>query len=655
MQNIFSIIVLISLLFYIECSFAFDVRFDNFQKAAIDELAANNIDKAYENANKSKKATITNDIIKFVVMNRSMNYTINDGKYLINKYQWLAVLLPNKFDKIMNTTLSYKIIKDYHNILPKKTALSKFFLYDAAIREKIQQSKKLKDLELLWIKSTFPPKIENYLVCNYIKFFQITSLESKIKNMLMNKKIEGAKNLITFLPNTKKSAYEELIQASKNLELAKKIFNNKSTPQTLRMVALYFYIKHLNQAKLYQKTYDLLLNANYTEFAAKWWQLKNIAIRNALREKKYQTALNLAKSNQIKEGHEFFESQWLAGFITFRMLNNPRDSLEHFYNIFNTAKTSHSKAQGAYWLGRAYEVIGNKEKSSHWHNLAVKNYPHFFYGQLSSLEINTKLEYRAVLNNNKPTKHNSVNKKELEEIIIWAKSLYKCGCGFKTEANRLANYIMNLNLDEQEIQLVLEQLEEIPMIVAASKQLANSGHVLIKAGYPLYPEVAKIGTKYQSNLYLSIIRQESGFDHEALSLAGARGLMQLMPKTAEKYAKQLGLQKNNYDCDAYTNIIIGTCYIDKLMEIWNNNYIMAIASYNAGENVVARWIIEYSDPRISNSLHQIIDWLELIPYGETRLYVKKVLENIINYNFAINKVSYSKDTIIQLFGATYLH
>ena len=646
-----SFTILILLLFYIKNLFAFDVRFDGFQKSAINELASNNINKAREKANQSKKAAITNDIIKFVVMDRSVRPKINNGKDLINKYRWLATLLPNKFDKIMNTNLSYQEIKNYYDLLPQKTALSRFFLYEATIREQIQQSDGLKKLELLWTKSTFPPEIENYLICNYVKYFQATSLESKIRTLLMNKRLEDAKNLITFLPNNKKLVYKELIRSYTTPELAKKIFISSSYP--IKMVALYFYIKHLNQAKLYQKTYDLLLNANYTEFAVKWWQLKNIAIRNALREKKYQIALNLAKSNQVREGPDFFESEWLAGFITFRMLNNPRGSLEHFHNIFNTAKTSYSKAQGAYWLGRAYEAIGNKRKNNHWHSLAVRKYPHFFYGQLSSLEINTKLEYRAVLNEKRLTNKKLANKREVEEVIIWAKALYKCG--FKTEANKLANHIINLNLDEQEIHTVLEQLEEIPIIVAAAKQSANSGYTLIKSSYPLYPEITKANTKHQHSLYLSIIRQESGFDHEALSLAGARGLMQLMPKTAEKYAKQLGFKKNNYDCDAAINISIGICYLDKLMELWNNNYIMAIASYNAGENAVARWLNEYGDPRTSKSLHQNLDWLELMPYGETRLYVKKVLENIINYNFAIHKKPHSQDIIMQLFGATYLN
>lgn len=335
------------------------------------------------------------------------------------------------------------------------------------------------------------------------------------------------------------------------------------------------------------------------------------------------------------------------------MLGNPRNALEHFHNMYNTAKTSHSKAQGAYWLGRAYKAIGDKQKMNHWFNFATKKYPHFFYGQLSSLEIGFKLDYQPPLNEKKHNPAKEINKKKIEEVIIWTKALYKCR--LKSEANKLAGYIMDFDLSDFDLAKILEQLEEVPVIVAIAKQLANSGRTIIKASYPLHSDIQKIATKYDHSLYLAIIRQESGFDYEALSPAGARGLMQIMPKTAESYAKKLKLEKNDYDCNASTNINIGTCYVDRLMELWNNNYIMAIASYNAGENAVARWTSEYGDLRDFKKLHEILDWLELMPYGETRLYVKKVLENIVNYNAAITKKNYTKEEALQLFSATTIN
>ncbi|MDJ1305120.1 MAG: lytic transglycosylase domain-containing protein [Candidatus Midichloria sp.] len=653
MKLVYQLFGLLLVLVHVKSAISFDIKFDKAQREAVNSLANGNIESAYAYANKSVNATMTNDIIRFIVMDRSIAPSIEDAEYLAKKYSWLAAILPNRFDKVLNNSLSFKEIKEFLAILPKKTALSQIFLYDAAIREKTHPAEDLKKLERIWVKSTFQSETENYLINTYIKSFHISSLETKIRTFLMCKKIEEAKNLIRFLPAAKKSIYEELIKANSNMETAKKLFKNKQISPQLKAVALYFYIRHLNAAKKYQAGYDLLLQANYKEFPVRWWQLKNIAIRNALREKKYQTALKLAKSNQIKQGPDFFESEWLAGFITFRMLGNPRSALEHFHNIFNTAKTSHSKAQGAYWLGRAYKAIRDKQKMSHWLNFAARTYPHFFYGQLASLEVGSKLDYRTPINEKKRTPPKAINKKRIEEVIIWTKALYKCG--LKAEANKLASYIMDFDLSDSDLAKVLEQLEEVPIIVAVAKQLANSGRPIIEASYPSHSDIHKIAKKYDHTLYLAIIRQESGFDHEALSPAGARGLMQLMPRTAENYAKKLKLEKNDYDCNASTNINIGACYVDRLMELWDNNYIMAIASYNAGENAVARWTSEYGDPRNLKKLHEVLDWLELMPYGETRLYVKKVLENIVNYNAAIAKKNYTKVEVLQLFSATAIN
>lgn len=653
MKLVYQLFGLLLVLVHVKSAISFDIKFDKAQRDAVNSLANGNIESAYAYANKSVNATMTNDIIRFIVMDRSIAPSIENAEYLAKKYSWLAAILPNRFDKVLNNSLSFKEIKEFLAILPKKTALSQVFLYDAAIREKIHPAEDLEKLERIWVKSTFQSETENYLINTYIKSFHISSLETKIRTFLMCKKIEEAKNLIRFLPAAKKSIYEELIKANSNMETAKKLFKNKQISPQLKAVALYFYIRHLNAAKKYQAGYDLLLQANYKEFPVKWWQLKNIAIRNALREKKYHTALKLAKSNQIKQGPDFFESEWLAGFITFRMLGNPRSALEHFHNIFNTAKTSHSKAQGAYWLGRAYKAIRDKQKMSHWLNFAARTYPHFFYGQLASLEVGSKLDYRTPINEKKRTPPKAINKKRIEEVIIWTKALYKCG--LKAEANKLANYIMDFDLSDSDLAKVLEQLEEVPIIVAVAKQLANSGRPIIEASYPSHSDIHKIAKKYDHILYLAIIRQESGFDHEALSPAGASGLMQLMPRTAENYAKKLKLEKNDYDCNTLTNINIGACYIDRLMELWDNNYIMAIASYNAGENAVARWTSEYGDPRNLKKLHEVLDWLELMPYGETRLYVKKVLENIVNYNAAIAKKNYTKVEVLQLFRATAIN
>ena len=132
-------------------------------------------------------------------------------------------------------------------------------------------------------------------------------------------------------------------------------------------------------------------------------------------------------------------------------------------------------------------------------------------------------------------------------------------------------------------------------------------------------------------MYLAIIRQESKFDPDAVSIAGARGLMQIMPETAYRLAKILGLPKDSYATSPKANILKGITYVDQLYAQYNN-CVLTLAAYNAGSGNVRKWIDKYGDPRTFRTHYEVLDWVESIPFGETRDYVKKVLENFVVYD-----------------------
>ena len=130
----------------------------------------------------------------------------------------------------------------------------------------------------------------------------------------------------------------------------------------------------------------------------------------------------------------------------------------------------------------------------------------------------------------------------------------------------------------------------------------------------------------------AIARQESQFDREAMSPVGARGLTQLMPATAKEQAGKLGLpwDPNRLTEDIGYNVMIGSSFFDRMLNYYQGNYVLAVASYNAGPGNVNKFIRANGDPRQPGV--DVVDWIEAIPLTETRAYVQKVLENAVVYD-----------------------
>jgi soluble lytic murein transglycosylase len=175
------------------------------------------------------------------------------------------------------------------------------------------------------------------------------------------------------------------------------------------------------------------------------------------------------------------------------------------------------------------------------------------------------------------------------------------------------------------------QIGRLDLGVWLARSARNEGTPFyVRAAYPEV-QIPPAQTSYWS-LAHGIIRQESSFDRAAVSHAGARGMMQLMPGTGREVAGQLGLpyDQARLTRDPTYNIMLGSHYFQSLMHYWGNNAALAAASYNAGSGNVSKWIKQNGDPRLPGA--DIIRWIEEIPFSETRGYVQRVLENAVVYD-----------------------
>ena len=174
------------------------------------------------------------------------------------------------------------------------------------------------------------------------------------------------------------------------------------------------------------------------------------------------------------------------------------------------------------------------------------------------------------------------------------------------------------------------------LAIRTAKIAYRQGANLIEDGFPLLP--TKTASDLELSLIHAVIRQESAFNKKAISHAGARGLMQLMPYTAKRVAKRKSLPyvRRNLTEDTDYNLSLGTAYLGELVKEFNGSYILALSAYNAGPARAKRWLKKYGDPRDLSV--DAIDWVELIPFSETRNYVQRVMENLHVYRHRLSSI-----------------
>ncbi len=365
-----------------------------------------------------------------------------------------------------------------------------------------------------------------------------------------------------------------------------------------------------------------------------WGEIENAA-RDALDEGSVSVAYRLAASHGSESGTAFADGEWLSGWIALRFLKEPDTAVRHFSNLYNGTTSVFSKARGAYWAGRAEEIRKNKKAADKWYKLASANLT-VYYGQLAAMRLGTSTALRIKVEPKPTTKEtNAFDKQELVRVI---RTLNAIGVKERTRPFliRLINDADEKLPDYRMLAILARQSDQDDLALMAAKNARQNGAEM--ADY-LFPVISvPSGGKVEPAFVLGLIRQESAFNAQAVSPAGAMGLMQLMPDTAAQVGKQLKVGKfkdSRLTADPKFNITLGRAYLDKLVDRFGGSYVLATAAYNAGPNRVRQWIDTYGDPREADT--DVVDWIESIPFDETRNYVQRVMENLQVYRSRLTK------------------
>ena len=376
---------------------------------------------------------------------------------------------------------------------------------------------------------------------------------------------------------------------------------------------------------------------NYLVEPEKWWKEREIISRALLYKKKYETAYKISSNHGMSEGSDFAAAEWMSGWIALSFLNDPLIAKDHFQNFYKNVNYPISTSRGAYWLGRTYEKLGDKEQSVYWYDIASK-YLTTYYGQLAFLKLDPsgKFELNKDMEIDDKYRYIFFNK-ELVKITYLLDELKK-----DKYTKFILRHLANDNIQKGSEVLAAElatNIQRYDFAIQISKISSYQKRFHNKFNYPIISTPKKInGRKIpESAFILSIIRQESEFDLSANSHAGAKGLMQLMPYTAKLVSKQAKLpySKSRLTSDPEYNINLGSHYIAGLILQYEGAYPFAIAAYNAGPNRVKYWKKINKNPQKKQINY--VDWVELIKFRETRNYVQRVLENYNVYRYILEK------------------
>lgn len=358
-----------------------------------------------------------------------------------------------------------------------------------------------------------------------------------------------------------------------------------------------------------------------------WANRRRQLARQLMREGDGVTAYRVAASHHLSEGSNFADLEWLSGYLALRYLNAPKIALAHFQSFRVAVKSPISLGRAGYWEGRAYEAMGDTGSAQASYAFGAE-YQTSFYGLLAAEKAGFSMDAALTGSEAFPDWKAAtfMSSKVLEAALLLLNAdqkalskrfFLKLAEGLnRTELGQLTD--LTLSLNEPHIALMI------------AKQAARRGLVLPRAYYPLH-DLAREELPVNTELALAIARRESEFNPGVESGVGAKGLMQLMPRTAQSVAEELEVEfkVERLLTDWRYNARLGSTYLARLQDVFGASPILISVGYNAGPSRARSWITAFGDPRSAGV--DVVDWIEHIPFRETRNYVMRVAESLPVY------------------------
>ncbi len=479
-----------------------------------------------------------------------------------------------------------------------------------------------------WVEGDFSPGEEDKFYRKYRQLLTTQDQIQRLDNLLWDYRRRSASRMLARVPE----GYRKLAMARLRLQRHQSGVDRalEAVPASLRddPGLAFDRLRWRRQKRRHDDVIALLLNPP-AQLArpARWWFERELQIRRALRGRKFDLAYQLASQHGQTEGEEFVTAEWLAGWLALRFERQPKTALQDFERLYVGATAPVDQARAAYWAGRSAAALDDQTLAGEWYQRAAR-YHVAYYGQLAADELGRAYRPPPPA----PVADASLRASfENKELVRVARMLIEVDA-----LDQLAPFLIrlaDLAASPAEVGLVgeLAAASGRPDLVAqVGRFAAYYGQVNDAAAFPI-PDLERLirppGGEPEAALLLGIARQESVFNTWGTSTEGAQGVLQLMPQTAYLMARALGLRYNRglLTGDPDYNIRLGSHYLKTLLDRYGGETALAVAAYNAGPRRVDEWLRLHGDPR-KGDRYALIDWIELIPFDETRNYVQRVLE-----------------------------
>ena len=367
-----------------------------------------------------------------------------------------------------------------------------------------------------------------------------------------------------------------------------------------------------------------------------WWIERRLVARELIEAGDPQAAYKVAATGVPPKADNYrAEQHFTAGWIALTFLKDPRTAAQHFAKIDDDQKHPITLSRAYYWQARAAEAMGDRGRANAGYE-AASRFPATYYGQLSRTKLGmAPVALRGTPGGSFDTRGN-FNRLEPVKAI---KMLYAIG---DRDTPLTIYYDLAWRMEDSAQLAMLANLAESAgdargALVVGKESLAE-GHPLEAEAFPTFglPTYTPIGNPVDKASIYAVARQESQFNARTLSSAKAMGLMQVTPAAGREVSKKTGAPYNEQRLmsDQSYNVQFGAAELGELVENYNGNYVLVFAAYNAGRGSVAKWIQRFGDPRDPDV--DVVNWVESIPFSETRNYVQRVMENYQVYKLRFN-------------------
>ena len=385
-------------------------------------------------------------------------------------------------------------------------------------------------------------------------------------------------------------------------------------------------------SRFYDSAIELLLERSVSAEALGqpqgWAARRAWLARRALAAGDAALAYRIASSHHLEDGGAFADLEWLAGYIALRALDRPAAALGHFRALRQRVGSPISLGRAGYWEGRALEAMRRPDEAREAYAFGAQHQT-AFYGQLAAERAGLPMDPGLIDDLRPPDWRGAPFVSS--DLFAAGAALYRAGSWYDARRFFLQ---LGATLSGDQLQqfadFLLEGLNEPNFAVQLAKDAVGRGEVVMRAYFPV-TELATMDLPIPPELALAIARRESEFDAGIVSPANAQGLMQVLPSTAELVARRLDMpfDASRLLGDPAYNAVIGAAYLADLIEEFGPSLILVASGYNAGPGRPRRWIEDLGDPRQADV--DVVDWIESIPFTETRNYVMRVMEALVIY------------------------